>query len=255
MQPSQTSKITQNDVKWWKVDEGKVGYSLEDLLTQWEGVLADLALLAVQLRCHKLLVAYHRCQLRVSLAEQTAVVDVCRAADDMPVVDDHELGVDVDDLLDEVAHEDGPVPHAVERDVLGWIFNTCSNRHRLLITICLTYLINGSPYLPYPNECKLNGRCWQWISDWNTWQLQWRELCQNPAATVEPHRLGTFCWLYKSATIRTYLITIPSHSKYLTWMLGRFSQPDKAQSYSSHDCLSKDHTLWWRTGSNREPAI
>ena len=39
----------------------------------------------------------------------------------MPVVHNHELRVHVDDLLHKLAHEHGPVAHAVEGDVVGRI--------------------------------------------------------------------------------------------------------------------------------------
>lgn len=38
--------------------------------------------------------------LRIPVPEKAAVIDVCGPADDQPVVDDHELGVDVDELGD-----------------------------------------------------------------------------------------------------------------------------------------------------------
>lgn len=56
--------------------------------------------------------------LRVSRSQQTSIVDVGGAADDDPIVDNHQLGVDVDELGHRSAQELAPSPQRAEGDVI-----------------------------------------------------------------------------------------------------------------------------------------
>jgi hypothetical protein len=64
------------------------------------------------------LALYYNAQLRVSAAEETAVVDVGRTYQCYLIVDDHQFAVDVDDFSDGLAVEHGVGPEAKEVEII-----------------------------------------------------------------------------------------------------------------------------------------
>ena len=56
-------------------------------------------------------------ELAVALAKQRTIVDVRTAANGHAIVDDHQLRVNVDDLRDQVAHQNVVIPHSVETQI------------------------------------------------------------------------------------------------------------------------------------------
>ena len=65
------------------------------------------------------LILYVETELRVSVPEKAPVVDVRRATDDHPVVGDHQLGVDVDQLRGRDTGQLVVGPEGEEAEVAG----------------------------------------------------------------------------------------------------------------------------------------
>ena len=72
---------------------------LEYFLAKRKGVLAHFDSLAVKRGFDEFFVTYERGHLAISLAQHAAIVDISGPTYHKLIVHDHELGVDVNDLL------------------------------------------------------------------------------------------------------------------------------------------------------------
>lgn len=89
------------DVDFWLIEEAEV--FTEELEAKREPELARFVFHPVHHGLDELFILHDEGDFRVPFSQHAAIIDVCRAANDEVIVYDEELGVDVDQLRDQIA--------------------------------------------------------------------------------------------------------------------------------------------------------